>query len=462
MKGLKLLNEFFNNNEDQKELPIIQPSFIIDEDETDEAEQASPNTSQFSDYEIEQDEDYENPFFHMTEIRRMPLNESNRGLKIFIIALCAIIVLTCCTAGGYLLGQKMGQNSFGKTNNNISLNLQSKPTDKNELTKAEVYKKANPYVVGIQVYNDDSASTASGVIFSADGYIITNDHIYEDIASPKFIIYTSDQKEYTATFVAGDTRSDLAVLKINEKVSLTPAVFGDSDQLYIGENTVAIGRPIAADTDSNLTSGTISLLNRRLSISSSYSLKYIQTDAAINPGNSGGALLNMYGQVIGITSAKIAGEEYEGLSFAIPSVMVKRVAESLIKNGYVTDRAKLGISYYEVSAVTADINNYPRGLYVAEVDSTSGAYGKLNKGDIITTVNGTQITSDDIMLDIIDGCKPGDTLTLTGENQNKNNFTYQIVLGEDKGSSSYSATKQNIKDQTPSQQEDSFNFPFGD
>lgn len=459
MKGMNLLDEFLNNNEKNNEQePIVTPSFVISENEEDE-HQAPPSIEGADEFEIGQDEDYENPLFHMTEIRRMPLNASNRGLKIFIVVLCAIIVLACCTAGGYFLGQRSNQNNFGKDGDKISLNLQSKPADKNELTKAEVYKKANPYVVGIQIYNKETAATASGVIFSSDGYIITNDHIYENIASPKFVIYMSDQTEYTASFVAGDSRSDLAVLKIDQNVNLKPAVFGDSDQLYIGENTVAIGRPIAADTDSNLTSGTISLLNRRLAVSSAYSLKYIQTDAAINPGNSGGALVNMYGQVVGITSAKIAGNDYEGLGFAIPSVMVKRVAESLIKNGYVTDRAKLGISYYEVSAVVADVNDYPRGLYVAEVDSASGAYGKLSEGDIITTVNGVEITSDDIMLDTIDASKPGELLTLSGTNKDKKPFTIDIVLGEDKGSSSYSAAASN---NTSSSNDNSFNFPFGD
>ena len=463
--------DFFAPTEEQQdedepvaeEQPSVQQPFVIpDEEVEEEPRNIDFDAAGYNDFALEQDEDYENTPFHMTEIHRMPLNASRRGFKAFIIALCAIIVLTCCTAGGYLLGQNSRQSNGGNKNDKISLNLEAKPSNKQELTKAQVYEKANPCVVGIQVYNDETAATASGVIFSKDGYIITNDHIYEEIASPKFVIYTADRKEYTASYVAGDTRSDLAVLKIDGVNDLPAAVFGDSDQLYIGENTVAIGRPMSADTDSNLTSGTISLLNRRLSITSSYSLKYIQTDAAINPGNSGGALLNMYGQVIGITSAKIAGQEYEGLGFAIPSAMVKRVVESLIKNGYVTSRAKLGISYYEVGAVSADVDGYPRGLFVNEVDKTSGAYGKLKKGDIITTVNGTEITADDIMLDVIDQSAPGDTLNISGEDQNGNAFTYDIVLGEDKGSSSYTATKQPASDDNSSQNDNSFDFPFGE
>lgn len=464
MKGMIFLDDFFNNKPENEQNPSGDTSYVMPEANADgRPDSPHQNTdNMFSDFEKDIDREYENPPFHMTEIHRMPLNSSRRGLRAFVIVLCAIILLTCCTAGGYLLGQNSKQSTGSKGNNKISLNLQQKPSDSAELTKAQVYEKANPYVVGIQVYNREAATTASGVIFSADGYIITNDHIYEDIASPKFIIYTSDQKEYEATYVAGDTRSDLAVLKIEGAADLTPAVFGDSDELYVGENTVTIGRPISANTDSNLTSGTISLLNRRLSITSSYSLKYIQTDAAINPGNSGGALLNMYGQVIGITSAKIAGDKYEGLSFAIPSVTVKRVAESLIKNGYVTDRAKLGITYSEITTVTSNVTGYTKGLYVAEVDQTSDAYGKLKTGDIITSANGTDITSDDVLLDIIDNSLPGDTLKLSGQDKNKAPFSYDIVLGEDKGSSSYSTTKEQMQDDTSSQNDNSFNFPFGE
>ena len=409
----------------------------------------------------DQCENFNKPPVHLAEVRRIPLKASERGVKIFALVLAAVILLTCCAAGGYLLGLRNNTGSTSKTSS-VILNLKSKPSDTAEYSAAEVYKKANTSVVGIAIYNDNTASSASGVIFSKDGYIITNDHVYDGIAAPKFFVYTSDGKEYKAKYVAGDTRSDLAVLKIEGVSDLTPAVFGDSGELYIGEQVVAVGRPINASTDSNLTTGIISLLDRRLSVTSSYSVKYIQTDTPLNPGSSGGALVNMYGQVVGITAAKISGTDYEGLGFAIPSVTVKRVVVSLIKNGYVEGRARLGISYNEVDAVAADIYGYSRGLYVATVDPACDAYGKINVGDIITSVNGTDIESDDVILDVIEAASPGDTLTLTVRTKTGSTTTLSIKLSEDKGSSSYSTAPSKSGNTSSATASDSFNFPFGD
>ncbi|MBR2042766.1 MAG: trypsin-like peptidase domain-containing protein, partial [Clostridia bacterium] len=334
------------------------------------------------------------------------------GIKIFALLMAAVILVTGSCLTGYLIGISRNtglKNNFQDTN----LNLTAKPADTDEFTAAQVYDMLNKSVVGITVYGSDGkASTASGVVYTENGYIITNDHIYDTIAGAKFIIRTYDGVEYPAVFVAGDSRSDLAVLKI-EASGFVPAVFGNDKELVIGENVVAIGRPNNIEENS-ITEGIISLKDRRVSTTTSYSMKMIQTSTPINPGNSGGALVNMYGQVIGITSSKIAGEEYEGIGFAIPSSTTKRVIESLIKNGYVSDRARLGVSYQVINTVKMEVEKYPStGILIATVDNDSDLYGKINVGDLITEVGGIKITSDSVILDAIENSKPGDVLSFT-------------------------------------------------
>lgn len=380
-----------------------------------------------------------------------PVNK--KGLRIFAFLLAIIILFTLGTTTGYFL-------SHYQNHKNSSLSLASKPKDTDMMTEAEIYEKVNDSIVGISAYNSSSASSASGVIYSKDGYIITNDHIYTDIAAAKFKVYLADGTEYDAEYVAGDTRSDLAVIKIKQSVNLTPAVIGNSEELYIGEPVVAMGRPTGADTENNITSGIVSLLKSRTSSTSSYSTKHIQTNAAINPGSSGGALLNMYGQVVGITSSKIAGAEYEGMGFAIPSTTVKSVIDSLIKNGYVEGRAKLGISYYEIDSVSAEINKVTKGFCIAEISEGSDIYGKAAVGDTIVAVNGKEYAGADTILDVIENANPGDTIILTISNKSgKKDISVRLL--PDRGSSSYVANE-TPKDNSSNHNTSEFTFPFGD
>jgi serine protease Do len=295
----------------------------------------------------------------------------------------------------------------------------------------------NKSVVGITVYNKQGdGSVATGVVYTEDGYIITNDHIYNGVTGAKFKVKTYDGKLYDATFVAGDSRSDLAVLKIDD-TGFYPATFGNSEQIVVGESVVAVGRPNGI-TENSITRGIVSLKERRVSITTSYSMRVIQTDTPINPGNSGGALVNMYGQVIGITSSKIGGEDYEGIGFAIPTTVTKNIVESLIQYGYVNNRCRLGISYKEIDAVGKEIHNYSvTGVLVASVNEDSDLYGKVEEGDIITAVNGVEITSDDVILDAIEFSKPGDTLQFSVYKKNGSTTTITAKLLPDIGSSSY-------------------------
>ncbi len=387
-----------------------------------------------------------------------------RGLKIFCVVMAAVIALTAATAAGYFMGR--GSVAHNYIGGKVEVDLAAKPTNKDQSTPSQVYQAVNESIVGIRVYNEaGQMSDASGVIYSKDGYIVTNDHIYSEIGAAKFKVFTFDGTEYDAVYVAGDTVSDLAVLKIEKGKGFKVAEFGDSQQLINGESVVAIGRPNDATDNSSITSGLISLTRRRVKTTSSYTASLIQTDSAINPGSSGGALVNMYGQVVGITSSKLAGVEYDAIGFAIPTKTMKRVVEQLIAHGQVKDRAKLGITYTEVNSVTAEIENYNAvGLLVVSVGEDSDIYGKVGEGDFITHVNGIEITNDDIVLDIIEDCKAGDTISLTVLLKNGNEADFDVKLRANISESSYSTV---IGDrEEPQENTESgggiFDFPFGE
>ncbi len=373
------------------------------------------------------------------EVSHSQINPSARGLRIFCVLLAAVIALSCTAVGGYFYGKYSAVNS-----NKIpeKIVLEGRPDAENAVTSAEIYQNVSPSVVGIYVYSIVNSelvvSSASGVVYSSDGYIITNDHIYSDFPSAKFKIFTHDSQEYDAVYVAGDTRSDLAILKITDKVNLTPAIFGDSDEVITGEMVCAIGYPNGYSDTSTITRGIISDPSVRKSITTNYSSNFIQTDTAINPGNSGGALVNMFGQVVGITSSKIAGTAIEGVGFAIPTTIVKRIGDSLIKHGRVVDRAMLGITYTFHNSVSAETLGFDSaGLLVMSVGEASDLYNKIEPGDYITHINEVSIIDDDIILDIIDKCSPDSTITLTAVNKAGETFIVSAKLVEADWSTSY-------------------------
>ena len=393
----------------------------------------------------------------------LPINDykpMSRGLKVFALIMAAVIMLTGASVAGYFLGRNSVGSASGK---NVTVDLSAKPADTDELTAAQVYEKVNSSVVGITVYNSaGDGSQASGVFYSEDGYIVTNDHIYSEVGAPKFKVYTSDGKEYDAKYIAGDQVSDLAVLKI-EGSGFTPARFGNSDEIIYGENVVAIGRPSDATQASSITKGIISSTGRRVRTTSNYSAKLIQTDSAINPGSSGGALVNMYGQVVGITSSKLAGVSYDAVGYAIPTKTMKRICEELIKHGKVVSRAKLGITYTAINSVTAEINGYECvGLYVASVSEDSDLYGKVSEGEVITHINGTEVTSDDIVLDIIEESSAGDKISVTVLTKKGNEVTLSAVLKANTGESSYSSEIKSSESPNSDSSGGTFNFPFGE
>lgn len=332
-----------------------------------------------------------------------------------------------------------------KVNKDYSgMKLESNPKDaktNDSYTAAKASDKVSDSVVGILCYSDDvpdqadtttASSQGSGIIFSQDGYVITNAHVIGNSKTAYAIrVVTSDGKVYKAGVVGYDSRTDIAVLKMDDAKGLTPATFGDSSQLEVGQDIIVVGNPGGLDYQNTTTKGVISALDRKLSTSSL--TKYIQTDAAINPGNSGGPLVNYYGQVVGITTSKIVSETYEGMGFAIPSQTVKSIVDTLVKNGYVEGRVKIGISGIAVTSDQASNYNIPQGIYVQSIVSGGPCDGtSLEEGDIITEVDGETITSFADVYAILETHKPGDKIKVKYYSSSSGDGEVEITLQEDK------------------------------
>lgn len=324
--------------------------------------------------------------------------------------------------------------------NGSSLKIEDTPKDVSELSAEKIFADVSPSIVCINEKKDitspesESSPRGSGVIMSEDGYIITNHHVL----SNNITVVTSDGKEYNTDIVGYDRRNDLAVIKINA-TGLKPASFGNSDQLSVGSWVLSIGNPGGMDFSNSLTRGIVSAINRTVSSANTIT-KYIQTDAAINPGSSGGALLNMYGQVVGINSSKLVSTSIEGMCFAIPTTSVKPIVDDLIKQGYVSDRVKLGIIGKEISKSQAESNAIPQGIIITEISEQSDLTNKnVRVGDIITKVNGKEITSFGYLYSELQNYRVGDVVTLTIYQPPKDrisNGTYvdiDITLLSDKG-----------------------------
>lgn len=388
-----------------------------------------------------------------------------KGPVVFLTILVVVFALAAAAFAGIYFSGYTPSNVRGEetaANSGPSLTLNSKPsTDDGDsesgdgkLTVTQIAKKVRPSVVGIVAYTAQSSianfgesstatSSGSGVIMSADGYIITNAHVIEGAARVSVVL--DNEAEYEAKIIGSDSKTDLAVIKIDE-TNLTAAQFGDSAETEVGEDVIAIGNPAGLELAGSLTRGIVSAVERPIqSSSSSYTMNCIQTDAAINPGNSGGALVNMYGQVIGINSSKISDVDYEGIGFAISSNDVQPIVDDLVKYGYVKDRAKLGITYQELSSTYAAFQGVPAGLYVNSVDESLDAYAQgLRAGDIITKIDGKEITGSEVILEYLKGKSPGDKVKLTvyrySATGNGKTLTITVTLAEDKGDGSTSTS----------------------
>ncbi len=285
-------------------------------------------------------------------------------------------------------------------------------SEKKVLTTSEIYAKAAPSVVGIVVSTQNGEGSGSGIIMTSDGYIMTNAHVVEDALTVTVTLL--DGSEYPAVVVGSDEATDVAVIRI-DKTGLAQAVFGDSDQITVGEDAIAIGNPLGLELSFTITKGIVSAINRNITVSN-YNMTLIQTDAAINPGNSGGPLINQYGEVIGITSAKIMASysvsNVEGIGFAIPINAAMKIARDLAANGHVTGRPYLGITI-QTQYVQIE-NRYEYHVVVITVEENSPASkAGLQPGDVILAFNGAEVEENSDLLAERDKYKPGDTVKLT-------------------------------------------------
>ena len=337
--------------------------------------------------------------------------------KVFVVTLIfAMIFSAVIGAGAFALTAHLTGNSVvTKNTNNINL---VKATG-SELSIQEIVAKNEDSVVAITTESVSTDSWArqyvtngagSGVVYSEDGYILTNNHVIEGASSITVTLH--DNSTYDATVVAADSQTDVAVLKINAS-GLTPVTLGDSDSLSVGDLAVVIGNPLGT-LAGTATEGIISGLEREITLDGK-AMTLLQTSASVNPGNSGGGVFDQYGNLIGLVVAKSSGSDVEGLGFAIPVNTVKAVADSLIKDGYVTGRPALGITIVDLTSASEAMKYGVKvtGVYIKDVTGESAKSAGLQSGDLIYMIDGSQVKSSDMLIREVQKHKVGDTVTLT-------------------------------------------------
>ncbi len=285
-------------------------------------------------------------------------------------------------------------------------------SDGGEMTLQEIYKKTIPSVASITALRDDGTATGTGIVMTQDGYIITNYHVVT--TAKQVMVLLSDGNEYYATMVGGDETSDLMVLKIDAQ-GLTPAEFGDSTTAEVGDTVVAIGDPLGTELRGTMTDGIICGIQRDISVEDR-TMTLMQTNAALNSGNSGGPLVNMQGQVIGINTMKLTSSytAVEGIGFAIPIASAKPIVDELVEKGYVAGRPAFGFTVEVLDARIASYFDVPGRLCIQSVEPESDAYLKgIREGDIITAIEGVEVSSADEFNRVKNEYVAGDELTLT-------------------------------------------------
>ncbi|MEF9935016.1 MAG: trypsin-like peptidase domain-containing protein [Clostridium sp.] len=371
-------------------------------------------------------------------------NNSNKPKKprktVSLPSLGLALMLTVSAILGGVVGgfttSKLSNNSVGNniTSSDNLTKIQGVDIPKNSITK--VAESVGPAVVGISTskssWMDSSTagSTGSGIVFDSNGYIVTNQHVIE--GGNKIMVSLPSGKKVQAKIIGQDAKTDLAVLKVEEK-NLVAAKFGNSDNVKVGETVVAIGNPLGEEFAGSVTSGIVSAKGRSMTINEAGQSRVyngIQTDASINPGNSGGALLNLAGEVIGINTLKISSAE--GMGFAIPINEVRTVIDELMKNGYIK-RPYLGVATVYLDEQTAKIYQIPSGMGIQEVvrGSAADAAGII-PGDIIVEVDGKKITDQNVLTNVIATKKVGDTISLKIAKENGTVKTVNAKLTENK------------------------------
>ena len=353
--------------------------------------------------------------------------QSNK--KFIAVATLVTVLNVSLVAGAFLAGR-----SFGNTRNTIEskqdlIQSMQAPSSESvtapivntqgEMLTTEIAKKVGPAVVGItssiqgqmSIFGTSSTSKSegSGIILSADGYIVTNNHVVDGATTVTVLLNTGT--EYEAKLIGKDEQTDLAVIKIEPAEQLTVAIIGDSNALEVGERVVAIGNPMGLEFFGSVTEGIVSAVNRSISVDNR-TMNLIQTDAAINSGNSGGALINTKGEVIGINSVKVAYSGVEGMGFAIPSTEAKPIIADLLEHGYVKGRPVIGIATRDVTNYMAQAYSWPTGVQVMEITSENARNAGLQQGDIITEVDGQKVSDSEELNRIKSTHNPGEVLKM--------------------------------------------------
>ena len=412
-----------------------------------------------------------------------PKPKKKKGGK--LVALCLVCAIVGGIAGG--AGVAAATGSFAQDKTTIYEGTRtptvvnvSNVTGKDLLTAPEIYATYVGSTVGItteitttNVWGQpvSQAAAGSGFVITSDGYILTNYHVIEDADSIQVAFV--DGTTYDATLVGGESENDIAVLKI-DATGLTPVIIGDSDNVKVGEQVVAIGNPLGELTYS-MTSGIVSAKDRSITMENGNVMNMIQTDTAINNGNSGGPLFDMYGQVIGITSAKLSGSSssqatIEGLGFAIPINDIKDMVTDIMENGYVTGKPYMGITVSTVPESIAERYGMSQGALVESVDESScAAKAGLQKGDIITAIDGKTVISSAELVEAKKDYKAGDTVTLDVE-RNGEKLTLTLTFDEDtpERRAAQEEAQAELEEQQQQEQQSSgsgsgsYFWPFGD
>ena len=320
-----------------------------------------------------------------------------------------------------------------------SMQLQQTPQSRDNipveggLSLQEIYTRNIHSVVSISCSGYSSSSTGTGVILSADGYIVTNAHVVDGAGSISVLL--SDDRSLSAVLIGSDEISDLAVLKIQAD-SLVPAQFGDSAQLRVGDTVAAIGDPLGVKYRGTYTDGIVSAINRDVDMDGR-TMTLIQTNAALNSGNSGGPLINCYGQVIGINTMKIGAftdsAGVEGIGFAIPSATVKDIVDQLISQGYVSGRPTLGIEGEALSSFYQHYYRLPAGLYITYVEPGSDAAERgIENGDMLLSIDGQRITTMDQLKSLLYDMEVGQTVEAVIYRDGER-YLVELTLSENKG-----------------------------
>ncbi len=391
----------------------------------------TPNTS-FSDPSVIS----ENETPYTAKKQPKPVTRSGLAVACVCVALASSILTASIFSFGLAKGQFLNPSS-GSTSTKTSIVTES--TD--EAAVQAVAEAVSPSVVGIVVATSSqsffgtgtsSESEGSGIIYSEDGYIITNYHVISDAveSNGKISVYLESDSTtaISATVVGYDVSADLAVVKI-DKNGLPSIGIGKSSDLKVGQTAIAVGNPGGMDFMGSVSKGIISGLDRTIQLENTTEINLIQTDAAINPGNSGGALVNSSGQLIGVNSAKMASENFEGMGFAIPVDDVVEICDRIISK----KDAPVGYVGVEIStrydASTLQMMGYPAGVVVAGVAAGSpAANAGIEKGDIITQFNGTAVTGYTVFNSEKMKYSPGDEVTLTVYRGGKT-YSVKITLG---------------------------------